>query len=96
MKMKLMYTIGSTNTPLQEDLKKYQAVIDLQDIVQVQKIRTESDNQQFITNPDIKKYYQYTYYIQINLASVNGVKLLDSNASHQGKWEEINHSKIKQ
>lgn len=82
----------NSNISVQKDLKKYQAIIDLQDIVQVQKIRTESDSQQFITNPDIKKYYQYTYYIQINLASVNGVKL-DSAASPQGKWEEIGHQK---
>lgn len=50
-------------------------MIDLQDIVSVQKIRTESETVQFVKDPELKQYYQYTYFIQINLASVNGIKM---------------------
>jgi hypothetical protein len=56
-----------------KELEKYQAVIDLQDVVSVQKIRTESDTKQYVKDKDQKQFYEYTYFIQINLSSVNGI-----------------------
>jgi len=50
-------------------------VIDLQDVVSVQRIRTASEAEHFVKDPKLKEFYQYTYYIQINLASINGIKL---------------------
>lgn len=48
-------------------------MIDLQDVVSVQKIRTESDTKQYVKDKDQKQFYEYTYFIQINLSSVNGI-----------------------
>ena len=56
-----------------KELEKYQAVSDLQDVVSVQKIRTESDTKQYVKDKDQKQFYEYTYFIQINLSSVNGI-----------------------
>ncbi len=42
-------------------------------MVSAQKIRAESESVQFITDPEMRKFYNYTYYIQINLSSINGL-----------------------
>jgi hypothetical protein len=46
----------------------------------VQKIRTETDLKALPEDilediEDQKKFYQYTYYIQVNLSAVNGLKV---------------------
>eukprot|EP00347_Sterkiella_histriomuscorum_P022138 403331548 len=54
---------------------QYQAIIDIQDIVSCQKIRTENQTAEFIQDPEIKKYYKYDYFIQINLSQTDGLNL---------------------
>ncbi len=51
------------NDYLGKELERYQAVIDLQDVLSVQKVRTESDTLQFISDPSLLEFYQYTYFI---------------------------------
>jgi len=67
-------------------LNHFQACIDYQDIVSIQKIK--GMNNKGITNqrgPDEIQKYLYDYYIQINLASINGFQL-----EKQDLEEELN------
>ncbi|CDW83732.1 oxidation resistance protein [Stylonychia lemnae] len=64
------------NDEFNSDLQKYQAIIDIQDIASCQKIRTENQTAQFIQDPEVKKYYKYDYFIQMNLLTVDGLNLV--------------------
>ena len=56
-------------------MPKYQACIDVADIVSSQIIRTENTTNIHVYDPEVKKYYVYDYYIQLNLSTVNGNSL---------------------
>ena len=81
-----------------KELQKYQAIIDIQDIVSTQKMRTENETAQYIQDPEVKKYYKYDYYIQLSLSKVEGHSLkqiLKQNSKREsgGSEEELKLSK---
>jgi hypothetical protein len=47
----------------------------MSDIVSSQKIRTINESNQYVHDPEKKRYYMYDYYIQLNLSTVNGKAL---------------------
>ena len=44
-------------------------------------------------NPDIKKYYIYDYYLQLNLSTVNGNSLKQLLVKSKSKRKELNYLK---
>lgn len=44
-------------------------------------------------DPELKQYYQYTYFIQINLSSVNGIKTQRVEASEASSVSDVPRAK---
>lgn len=53
-------------------MQLFTASIDFNDIVSIQKLRGLNQSGEHVSNLEIKKNYLYDYYIQINVAKVNG------------------------
>jgi len=47
----------------------------MKDIINLQKIRVMNETNKFITDPEVRKFYTYDYYIQLTLSTVNGNSL---------------------
>jgi hypothetical protein len=64
--------------------------------VSIQKIRTGNETAQYIGDPEIKKFYKYDYYVQINLSTVNGHSLRQSLTMGKSPDKGKKDSKSKQ